>query len=605
MIVANQSSLTAADTSARLRPKVLLIDEVDVFLSDKYYGGTYIPSVHLKHPYIKALLDSIWKTKTLRSLTNVKALPAYKTCATQYSNWIFLFDEAIKDMLTALQSSTYIVQNDRIVYVEGESIVDNVVRGSDTIWAYYHENEKGTISQASLEENVGILINCGTFSYAEMPHDFSYIGGVTGTLKTLANIEKKILEKVYEISKRTFIPSVFGSSNRTYNSMTDVRVVNEEEYFMYIGGEISTMCNANRAILVFFESEEKLMAFYNSKELSPIKQDAQIIMEKVSVKERELCVKRAATIGKVTLLTRTFGRGTDFICRNQQLLANGGIHVLQTFFSEEISEDYQIMGRGARQGDQGSFRMILLDKDLEWVLGASWKVDLSKIIGTTLYTNLDKNRSIRYESKCGAKELGIELCKAEHKASKEFMQALATGNITAVKIFKKKQNQGANLIATPSRTVSLMDATGSMPSLLSAAKETVCTMFERASAILTEKSLPNDTFQMQFVVYRDYDCKEKELLQSSCWETKPNNLRNFMTHISAKGGGDYEEAIEIGLWYAVQQNKQSDRISQVILIGDAPAKDRPAIKRDIDNCMAVKHIGVKRNIKCQLITQMN
>ncbi|CAF4373606.1 unnamed protein product, partial [Rotaria sp. Silwood2] len=242
MIVANQSSLTAADTSARLRPKVLLlVDEVDVFLSDKYYGGTYIPSVHLKHPYIKALLDSIWKTKTLRSLTNVKALPAYNNCATQYT-----------------------------------------------------------------------------------------------------------------------------------------------------------------------------------------------------------------TIGKVTLLTRAFGRGTDFICRNQQLLANGGIHVLQTFFSEEISEEYQIMGRGPRQGDQGSYRMILLDKDLEWVLGASWKVDLSKIIGTTLYTNLDKNRSIRYESKCGAKELGIELCKAEHKASKEFMQALATGNITAVKIFKKKQNQGANLITTPS-----------------------------------------------------------------------------------------------------------------------------------------------------------
>ncbi|CAF4032068.1 unnamed protein product, partial [Rotaria sordida] len=583
MIVSNQSSLSAVDTSARLRPKVLLIDEVDVFLSDKYYGGMYIPSVHLKHPYIKALLDSIWQNKTLRSLNNVKTLPAYTACATQYSNWIFLFDEAIKDMIAALQSyqsSTYIFQNDRIVYVEGESVVDNVVRGYDTIWAYYHENERGNISQASLEENVGILINCGTFSYAEMPHDFAYIGGVTGTLKTLAEIEKKILEKVYEINKRTFMPSVFGSSNRIYNPMTDVRVVNETEYFMYIREEIRTICNANRAILVFFESEDKLMTFYNSQELSPIKQDVQIIMEKVSIKERELCVKRAATIGKVTLLTRTFGRGTDFICRNQQLLANGGIHVLQTFFSEELSEEYQIMGRGARQGDHGSYRMILLDKDLEWVLGPSWKEDLPKIVGTTLYNNLNKARTNRYESKCGAKELSIELCKAEHKASREFMKALTSGNITAVKMFLKKQNQGANLITAPSRTVLLMDATGSMSSLLSAAKETVCTMFERATAILTEKKLPNDTFQMQFVVYRDYDCGEKGILQSSSWETKPNNLRNFMTHIAAKGGGDYEEAIEIGLWYAVQQNNQPDGISQVILIGDAPAKDRRAIIRD-------------------------
>ena len=94
-----------------------------------------------------------------------------------------------------------------------------------------------------------------------------------------------------------------------------------------------------------------------------------------------MCIKRAATVGKVTLLTRTFGRGTDFICRNQQLLLNGGIHVLQTFFSEELSEEYQIMGRGARQGDRGSYRMILLDKDLEWVLGASWEEELPKIVG--------------------------------------------------------------------------------------------------------------------------------------------------------------------------------------------------------------------------------
>ena len=63
------------------------------------------------------------------------------------------------------QSSTYIVHKDRIAYIEGESIVSNVVRGYDTIWAYYHENEKNNITTASLEANVGININCGTFSY--------------------------------------------------------------------------------------------------------------------------------------------------------------------------------------------------------------------------------------------------------------------------------------------------------------------------------------------------------------------------------------------------------------------------------------------------------
>jgi hypothetical protein len=579
MIVTNKSTLAAADTSARIRPKVLLIDEVDVFLSDKYYGGMYIPSVYLKDPSIKALLDAIWQNKTFKSLNSVKALPAYQTCATQYSNWIFLFDEAIKDMLAALQSyesSTYIVQNDKIVYVEGESIVDNVVRGYDTIWAYYHENGKGNISQNSLEANVEIIINCGTFSYAEIPHDFAYIGGVTGTLKTLAKIEKQILEKVYVINKTTFMPSVFGSSNRTYNSRADVRVVKENEYFMEIRGEIDVICHANRAILVFFESEEKLIAFYHSSELSSIKEHVQIIMEKVSVKERELYIKRAAGIRKVTLLTRTFGRGTDFICRNQQLLANGGIHVLQTFFSEELSEEYQIMGRGARQGDKGSYRMILLDKDLEWVLGSSWKENLPGIIGSTLYENLNAARSAFYESKCGAKEVGIEQRKAEHKVSKEFMTALTTGNIGSVKEFLKKQNQGANLITASSRTVLLMDATGSMSGLLSAAKETVCTMFERASIVLAEKGLPSDAFQMQFAIYRNYNSAENKILQVSPWNSKASNLRAFMDTIGPEGGWG-NEAIEIGLWHAVKESEMPDLISQVILIGDAPANSQNEI----------------------------
>ncbi|CAF5139491.1 unnamed protein product, partial [Rotaria magnacalcarata] len=242
------------------------------------------------------------------------------------------------------------------------------------------------------------------------------------------------------------MPSVFGKSNRTYNPSNDVQVMSESEYFMRIRGEIDGVCKADRAILVFFESEEKLMKFYESPELVSKKHDVQIITETVSVKDRELYIKRAAMIGRITLLTRTFGRGTDFICRNQQLLLNGGMHVLQTFFSEELSEEYQIIGRGARQGDYGSYRMILLDKDLEWVLGSTWKEELPNIAGTILYKTLNKARHALYKSKCAAKELGIEQCKLEHKAAKEFMTALSEGNIKAVKKFLLKQNRGASSV---------------------------------------------------------------------------------------------------------------------------------------------------------------
>ncbi|CAF5146850.1 unnamed protein product, partial [Rotaria sp. Silwood1] len=156
------------------------------------------------------------------------------------------------------------------------------------------------------------------------------------------------------------------------------------------------------------------------------------------------------------------------------------------------------------------------------------------------------------------------------------MSSLTSGNIETVKTFLKNQNQGASFVSGSSRTVLLMDATGSMSSLLSAAKETVCTMFERASNILKEKHL-SDLFQMQIVIYRNYNSRENEILQASAWETKPNNLRAFMNTVGPKGGMG-AEAIEIGLWHAVKESETSDSISQVILIGDAPANSQAEVR---------------------------
>jgi hypothetical protein len=305
----------------------------------------------------------------------------------------------------------------------------------------------------------------------------------------------------------------------------------------------------------------------------------QQISERVSADERELLIKRSTSDGRVTFLTRAYGRGTDFICRNQQLLANGGVTVLQTFFSEELAEEYQIMGRSARQGDRGSFRMVLLDKELEWALGSTWEDVLNRTTRSDIYKHLNAARADIYESKCGAKGLNIEQCKNEHSQSREFMKALGSDDMPCIKEFLLKQNKGADIRSGCSRTIVLMDATGSMSPLLSAVKDTVCTMFERCSKILAEKELPSDSFEMQFVVYRDYDCGVSQILESSAWQSKPTNLRAFIEKIRAHGGGDREEAIEIGLWHAVNESQASE-ISQVILIGNAPAKDRDVILAD-------------------------
>ncbi|CAF3308059.1 unnamed protein product [Rotaria sp. Silwood2] len=141
-----------------------------------------------------------------------------------------------------------------------------------------------------------------------------------------------------------------------------------------------------------------------------------------------------------------------------------------------------------------------------------------------------------------------------------------------------------------------MDATCSMFHLLNKCKNTVDIMFECASDIVKDNQIISDSFQIQFVVYRNNDSGEKKLLQSSSWETKPHNLRVFMNTIEVEGGL-LNEAIEIGLWHANRENER-ENITQVILIGDAPPNTRKEILSD-------KITGRKLNLRKQHIIKTN
>lgn len=46
--------------------------------------------------------------------------------------------------------------------------------------------------------------------------------------------------------------------------------------------------------------------------------------------------------GEVTVLPKVYGRGLDFECRDKSVIRAGGVHVIQTFLSAELSEEIQI-----------------------------------------------------------------------------------------------------------------------------------------------------------------------------------------------------------------------------------------------------------------------
>ena len=58
-------------------------------------------------------------------------------------------------------------------------------------------------------------------------------------------------------------------------------------------------------------------------------------------------------------MTKTFGRGIDFIVDDKEVKEAGGLHVIQTFISDEESETVQIEGRTARQGSEGSYELLI------------------------------------------------------------------------------------------------------------------------------------------------------------------------------------------------------------------------------------------------------
>ena len=97
-------------------------------------------------------------------------------------------------------------------------------------------------------------------------------------------------------------------------------------------------------------------------------------------------------------------------------------------------------------------------------------------------------------------------------------------------------------------------------------------MFERARQILDDQG-HSGSFELQFVCFRNYDCRAERLLQVSPWEARPENLKSFMAGVDANDGTHWEEAVEIALLHANRQIEDGQTsgipVSQVILIGDA------------------------------------
>jgi len=465
------------------RQRILLIDEVDTFFSKDFYGALYTPSVLVKSNEISELIKFIWHNKGPElNLQFVKESSAYREMCKKFKN------ELVQKIITAeilkmiVASTTYeekkyehVLEEGKIGIVEHGVVNFNLTLGYNTTFWYLREYfDKKTIDVLEFERMNGLNIICGNFSYAEIPRKYLNVLGVTGTLPEIGSFEEKIIRGEYNIKKWTKMPSLYGQRDSKFFEGVHIEP-DFENWSRKIMHTIKQSQDAGRAVIVFFEDEGRLRKW----ELSAYGAQLNNVQSVTSgnVEYINHYVKVATRSNNVTLFPKVFGRGLDFVCLDKKVNGNGGVHVLQTFLSEEKSEETQIMGRTCRQGDPGSYKMILCLHDLvRWnelkgdkndaatpFIKESELKDIQKDKSAMeVYNYLDEKRNQWFNLKSQERSKFVASAKCDHDKSINFQKNLCEASPEAKEQCFKFLNS-LNFISKSSYHICFcLDKSGSM-----------------------------------------------------------------------------------------------------------------------------------------------
>ncbi|KAH3742925.1 helicase carboxy-terminal domain protein [Pelomyxa schiedti] len=374
----NQPELCQPIPAERSLKRALLIDEVDVFFSEDFLGKTYQPVALLQLPECLQLIQYVWKhhTDASFSLPTVKQQPCYTSLLQKFPYLQNLFENQVHQMLSDVHTfglPPYHVSKEKqkIGYKEHGIATDinyQLYYPHRTSFAYIHEFEQGNLLQPTIEKNVAIPIPCGHFSYAEIPtpKHFDLIAGLSGTLM-FTGAELQTLLNQFGVKLLSYVPSVFGESQQYFDPVRHVKIiVNYENYMLEIKNMAEKALLKNRAVLIFFETTTRMSGFidWNSKSTNPLGGVAGCRVCFEDTVGRDEIIKNATNARQVTLFSRGFGRGVDFVCYDPVVNDNGGVLVIQAFLAETLAEEVQVKGRTARQAKKGSYSIVLWGEDI-------------------------------------------------------------------------------------------------------------------------------------------------------------------------------------------------------------------------------------------------
>jgi hypothetical protein len=272
------------------------------------------------------------------------------------------------------------------------------------------------------------------------------------------------------------------------------------------------------------------------------------------------------------------------MCSDEDVNAGSGVHVIQTFLSESLSEEIQIQGRTARQDNPGTYCMVLNAKTLADCGVSAADVEDMHAGSKKLYGYISPRRILAFDANFPEKTKTVDASAKEHAKSMELIshllqcrtdpksRAYCHARIKELNCCPDGEDMDGDA-RRYRRTVVLLDGTGSMGHALAMTKQRLAVVFQRAFDIIQQALGPSTGFQMQLGVYRNYNVdQEWKLFQHTDFEGAPANLVQFLSDVRVDGGIS-SEAAELGLAHALRMH-EADPVGQVVVIGDAPPHSR-------------------------------
>lgn len=440
------------------RKRLLLIDEVDVFFGENFYGKTDGAAVAIHSAQTEELLRYVWKEKSsLRAKKSDEAVqellnqPFTQKLLQDYPRLDPFLKHEIAGMITALyyfpdSGEIYgnaLVVNNQIGYLDNAGNIEFNISSYQTTFSYFYWREKGKItSDEYLKQSLSITITCARTLYSELPKFFDLRLGLTATLEGLCEEEKTIL-KDYAFDRWSLIPSTYVKKPLKRNPTLVIPGLRNQEYFAAIKKEIEQTKENNRACLAIFantklvnEFRDYLATFQRLNFSTP-----EVLTEMVPDEERSAIIARAISQYKVTLMTAVFGRGIDFICHDSALVEAGGVHIILTYYPLMKTEEIQIEGRTCRQDDPGSIRKILLAADLldQELVPGKYNDEYKRIADLHEFMPaeggepdwdaiLNERRQTKYSERFAKINKTLEENKKQHQKSIDLAYAIQNGN---------------------------------------------------------------------------------------------------------------------------------------------------------------------------------